>query len=260
MWTRPSQPPIKQAFKRGSTWRQTNASDRGLILNKLADLIQRDTVKLATLECLDNGKPFVQACALDLPGAVKLLRYNAGLADKIVGQTIPVDGNFFCYTRHEPVGVVGAIIPWNFPLFLAISKLAPAIAAGCTIVIKPAEQTPLTALYCGQLDQGSRLSTWSGQHRDRIRSDRRGSPGQPSRRQQSDIHRIHRDRALDPPGVWEDESEECHSGAGWKKSEHHLRGCGSGLRGGGVPPGDHVQHGAGLLRRISDLRPRGHLR
>jgi len=136
----------KAAFKRGSVWRTTDASERGRLLNKLADLVDRDSIKLSTLETLDNGKPFKLSCG-DIAMSAKVLRYAAGLADKIVGQTIPADGAVFCYTRHEPVGVVGAIIPWNFPLHMFCSKIAPAIAAGCTIVVKPAEQTPLTALY-----------------------------------------------------------------------------------------------------------------
>jgi acyl-CoA reductase-like NAD-dependent aldehyde dehydrogenase len=141
----------KAAFKRGSLWRNLDASQRGLLLIKLANLIENDRAKLATLETLDNGKPYAQAYLGDLAAGQKVLHYYAGLADKIVGQTIPADGNVFCYTRHEPVGVVGAIVPWNFPLHLALLKLSPAIAAGCTIVIKPAEQTPLTAIYLGSL-------------------------------------------------------------------------------------------------------------
>jgi retinal dehydrogenase len=141
----------KAAFKRGSAWRTLDASQRGVLLLKLADLIDRDRHKLATLETLDNGKPYLMSYASDVPGAAKLLRYFAGTADKIVGQTIPADGAVFCYTRHEPVGVVGAIVPWNFPLFLAAAKIGPAIAAGCTMILKPAEQTPLTAVYLGSL-------------------------------------------------------------------------------------------------------------
>jgi acyl-CoA reductase-like NAD-dependent aldehyde dehydrogenase len=141
----------RAAFKRNSPWRQLDASARGTLLNKLADLIDRDKTKLATLETLDNGKPFVNAYNGDLNMAAGVLRYNAGLADKIVGQTIPANGTNFCFTRHEPVGVVGAITPWNFPLFLAVGKISPALAAGCTIVLKPAEQTPLTAIYLGSL-------------------------------------------------------------------------------------------------------------
>jgi len=141
----------KAAFKRGSVWRNLDASARGLLLLKLADVIERDTVKLASLETLDNGKPYSISYHVDVPGAVKMTRYFAGIADKLVGQTIPADGNVFCYTRHEPVGVVAAIIPWNFPLYLALGKIASAIAAGCTIIVKPAEQTPLTAVHLGSL-------------------------------------------------------------------------------------------------------------
>lgn len=141
----------RAAFKRGSEYRNLDASDRGRLLFKLADLIEAHRVKFATLETLDNGKPFAMSYLGDTLMAQKVLRYYGGFADKIVGQTIPADGNVFCYTRHEPVGVVGAITPWNFPLHLAASKIAPAIAAGCTLVLKPAEQTPLTALLLASL-------------------------------------------------------------------------------------------------------------
>lgn len=141
----------KAAFKRGSTWRQMNASARGRLLLKLADLIEREGAYLASLDTLDNGKPFKDACSMDIANALNVLRYFGGMADKVVGQTIPADGNIFCYTRREPVGVVGAITPWNFPLFLAVGKVAPAIAAGCTVILKPAEQTPLSAIYLGSL-------------------------------------------------------------------------------------------------------------
>ncbi|VDN30599.1 unnamed protein product [Dibothriocephalus latus] len=99
---------------------------------------------------MDNGKP-VDAASADVRFAVQLARYFAGYADKIHGKVIPADGNVVCWTRHEPVGVVGAIIPWNFPFQLALLKIAPAIACGCSIVLKPAEQTPLTAIFLGSL-------------------------------------------------------------------------------------------------------------
>jgi retinal dehydrogenase len=140
----------KEAFKRGSTYRNLDASARGRLLYKLSTLIERDQVLIASIETLDNGKPFSQAYS-DIGSAAQLLQYFAGIADKIVGQTIPANGNVFCYTRHEPVGVVGAITPWNFPFFLACAKIGPAVAAGCTLVLKPAEQTPLTALYLSSL-------------------------------------------------------------------------------------------------------------
>ncbi|XP_034987770.1 retinaldehyde dehydrogenase 3 isoform X1 [Zootoca vivipara] len=141
----------KAAFQRGSLWRQMDAVSRGRLLSKLADLIERDRVVLATLETMDTGKPFLQAFFIDLEGCIKTLRYYAGWADKIQGKTIPVDENFVCFTRHEPVGVCGAITPWNFPLLMLIWKIAPALCCGNTLVVKPAEQTPLTSLYIGSL-------------------------------------------------------------------------------------------------------------
>jgi aldehyde dehydrogenase (NAD+) len=142
----------RKAFESGS-WAKMNASDRGRLLHKLADLIEENIDELAALETLDNGKPFRDARAADLPLTIKCYRYYAGWADKIHGKTIPIDGNFFCYTRHEPVGVVGQIIPWNFPLLMQAWKWGPSLAAGCTVVLKPAEQTPLTALRVAQLAQ-----------------------------------------------------------------------------------------------------------
>ncbi|KAL7836489.1 hypothetical protein AOLI_G00277730 [Acnodon oligacanthus] len=141
----------KEAFRLGSPWRRMDASQRGLLLNRLADAIERDASYLAELETLDNGKPYAVSYSVDVPMVVKCLRYYAGWADKWEGKTIPVDGDYFCYTRHEPVGVCGQIIPWNFPLLMQAWKLAPALATGNTIVMKVAEQTPLTALYVASL-------------------------------------------------------------------------------------------------------------
>ncbi|CAH0558936.1 unnamed protein product [Brassicogethes aeneus] len=140
-----------EAFKFGSCWRTMDASERGRLLYKLADLIERDAEYVAALETLDNGKPFNLSYPIDIAGSIKVLRYMAGWADKNHGKTIPMDGKFFCYTRHEPVGVCGQIIPWNFPLLMFAWKIAPALSMGNTVVIKPAEQTPLTALYVAQL-------------------------------------------------------------------------------------------------------------
>uniref|UniRef100_A0A096LXP9 aldehyde dehydrogenase (NAD(+)) n=1 Tax=Poecilia formosa TaxID=48698 RepID=A0A096LXP9_POEFO len=139
------------AFRLGSPWRRMDASDRGRLLYKLADAVERDSAYLAELETLDNGKPYVIAYLADLPLVVKCLRYYAGWADKWEGKTIPVDGDYFTYTRHEPVGVCGQIIPWNFPLVMQAWKLGPALATGNTVVMKVAEQTPLTALYVASL-------------------------------------------------------------------------------------------------------------
>lgn len=116
----------------------------------MADLFERHIDTLASLESLDNGKTFI-AARHDVLASIAHLRYYGGYADKIHGNTIPADGSFFTYTRKEPVGVVGQIIPWNFPLAMLAWKWAPAIATGCTVVMKPAEQTPLSALYAAAL-------------------------------------------------------------------------------------------------------------
>ncbi|XP_060579656.1 retinal dehydrogenase 2-like [Ruditapes philippinarum] len=140
----------KEAFKLGSPWRRMDASQRGRLLYKYADLIERDIAYLASLETLDNGKPFKSSVG-DMKFAIKVVRYYAGWSDKNQGKTIPVDGSYFAYTRHEPVGLCGQIIPWNYPVCMFVWKLAPAVAMGNVVVIKPAEQTPLTALYAGAL-------------------------------------------------------------------------------------------------------------
>ena len=141
----------RKAFDHGPWRNKMSAAERGNLLNRLADLIEKNADELARLESLDNGKPYQVAKAADLPLTIACYRYYAGWADKVQGRTIPIGGDYFCYTRHEPVGVVGQIIPWNFPLLMQAWKLAPALATGNTVVLKPAEQTPLTALRVGEL-------------------------------------------------------------------------------------------------------------
>ncbi|WP_243385081.1 aldehyde dehydrogenase family protein [Bacillus kexueae] len=138
------------AFESGP-WSKMSASARGQLMYKLAELMEEHKEELAQLETLDNGKPIKETSQADIPLAIDHMRYYAGWATKIVGQTIPVNGQYFNYTRHEPVGVVGQIIPWNFPLLMAMWKLGAALATGCTVVLKPAEQTPLSALYLAEL-------------------------------------------------------------------------------------------------------------
>jgi aldehyde dehydrogenase (NAD+) len=130
-----------------------DARDRGALMYKLANVIEEEADELAALETLDNGKPISDSRAADIPLVIDCLRYYAGWADKIHGSTIPVRGDYFTYTRREPVGVVGQIIPWNFPALMVAWKWGPALAAGCTIVMKPAEQTPLTCLRMARLAQ-----------------------------------------------------------------------------------------------------------
>lgn len=142
----------KRVFDSGP-WRKMDARKRGQLIYRLADLIEDNLDELAALESLDNGKPIRDARAVDLPLTIQCLRYYAGFADKIHGQTIPIDGHYLCYTRREPVGVAGQIIPWNLPMLMTAWKWGPALAAGCTIVMKPAEQTPLTCLKMAALAQ-----------------------------------------------------------------------------------------------------------
>ena len=138
------------AFADGG-WRRMDPHKRSQLLWKLADLVDANADELALLETRDNGKPYFEARRIDVPSVARTLRYYAGLADKVQGDTIQVPGPFLNYTLREPVGVVGAIIPWNFPLSMAAWKVAPALACGNTVVLKPAEQTPLTALRFGEL-------------------------------------------------------------------------------------------------------------
>ncbi|UVK56493.1 aldehyde dehydrogenase family protein [Mesorhizobium sp. AR02] len=132
-------------------WKRMRAADRGLLMLKLADLIRRDEDELVNLESLDSGKPVSAIRRQDLPAVLDTLTYYAGMADKINGQVIPARPDALTYTVREPLGVVAAIIPWNFPLMIGMWKIAPALACGCTVVLKPAEVTPLTALKIGEL-------------------------------------------------------------------------------------------------------------
>ena len=146
----------RAAFETGPWSKKLTPSERGRMIWKLADLIEKHTEEFAQLESLDNGKPLKIARVADVPVTVDLFRYMAGWATKIEGNTIPISARgakFLAYTVREPVGVVGQIIPWNFPLLMAAWKLGPALATGCCVVLKPAEQTPLTALRLGELIQ-----------------------------------------------------------------------------------------------------------
>ena len=134
----------RKAFEEGP-WPKMDARDRGHLLSKLADALQDHFEELAALETLDNGKSINDSRG-DLGLVIDCIRYYAGWADKIHGDTVPVRGDYFTYTRREPVGVAGQIIPWNFPMLMVAWKWGPALAAGCTVVMKPAEQTPLTCL------------------------------------------------------------------------------------------------------------------
>ncbi|MGH8011242.1 MAG: aldehyde dehydrogenase family protein [Candidatus Binataceae bacterium] len=140
----------RKAFEEGR-WPKISPHQRARYLFKIADLIEKHADELATLESLDNGKPLAQARAVDIPGSAATFRYYAGWTTKIYGETNPSDSTMFNYTLREPLGICGQIIPWNFPLSMASWKIAPALACGNTVILKPAEQTPLTALRLGEL-------------------------------------------------------------------------------------------------------------
>ncbi|MPZ60568.1 MAG: aldehyde dehydrogenase family protein [Propionibacteriales bacterium] len=144
----------RRAFDEGP-WRRLSPGERTRLLWRLADLVEEHAEEFAVLESLDVGKPIVAARAGDVRGAVAVLRYTAGWADKLEGETLPLaappDGEYHAFTVREPVGVCAQIIPWNYPLVMAVWKIAPALAAGCTVVLKPAEETPLSALRLGEL-------------------------------------------------------------------------------------------------------------
>jgi aldehyde dehydrogenase (NAD+) len=146
----------RKAFE-GGPWAEMSASDRGRLLWKIGDLIDKYNEELGTLETLDNGKPVFESRQVDMPMVAEVFRYYAGWATKIHGETVPVRGPFLNYTLREPLGVVAAIVPWNFPLLLASWKLAPALATGNTVVLKPASWTPLTALRFGEICQEAGL-------------------------------------------------------------------------------------------------------
>ncbi len=132
-------------------WGAMSARERGRLVRRLADRLMERADEVARLETLHNGKPIAESRHIEIPAAAECFEYFAGWSDKVMGETIPVKGNYLTYTLREPVGVVGAIVPWNFPLLLAAWKVAPALACGNTVILKPASQTPLTALALGEI-------------------------------------------------------------------------------------------------------------
>ena len=132
-------------------WGKMSARERGRLVSRLADRLMERADEVARLETLHNGKPIFESRQIEIPAAAECFEYYAGWADKVMGETIPVKGNYLTYTLREPIGVVAAIVPWNFPLLLAAWKVAPALATGNTVILKPASQTPLTALALGEI-------------------------------------------------------------------------------------------------------------
>ncbi|HEY8766360.1 MAG TPA: aldehyde dehydrogenase family protein [Dehalococcoidia bacterium] len=142
---------VKAARAAFEKWSAMHPADRGRLLYKLGELVRENAQHLAEIDAIDAGKPVTNSLRVDLPAAIDCFEYYAGWADKIHGETVPVRGPMFTYILRQPVGVVGQIIPWNFPVMMASWKLAPALACGCTVVLKPAEQSPLSALRIGEL-------------------------------------------------------------------------------------------------------------
>ncbi len=195
----------RRAFESGP-WPSMTPSERGRIIWRIGDLILEHVDELAQLETLDNGKPLTVATAADVPLAGDLFHYMAGWATKIEGNSITISvpyapgANFHAYTLREPVGVVGQIIPWNFPLLMAAWKLGPALATGNCVVLKPAEQTPLSALRLAELmaeagvpDGVVNVVTGFGETAG-------AALAAPRRRRQGGVHRFHRGGPVDHPG------------------------------------------------------------
>lgn len=140
----------RKAFAHDAPWRTMDASRRGKLLCVFADLVNRDKAQLAALDAADSGKPLTNAQD-EIEDAEKWIRYFAGWCDKIEGTTVPVDGSYITFTRREPIGVVGCLLPWNYPAKIAIERMAAILACGCTLVVKPSELSPLSALHLAAL-------------------------------------------------------------------------------------------------------------
>ncbi len=245
----------RAAFE-GPAWSTATPSARARLLLKLADLIEANADELALLETQDNGMPFRMARMVAAFGAADSLRYHAGWATKIGGETVNLSapGEWHAYTLREPVGVVGQIVPWNFPLAMAVGKIAPALAVGCTVVLKPAEQTPLSTLRLGELilEAGFppgvvNIVTGYGETAGRALVATRGS-------RQDRVHRIDGGRQGDPARVRR-EPEARDARTRRQVAGHHLRRCGACARDRGRGARHLHEYGAGVRRRFAALCP-----
>ena len=178
-------------------WGKLSARERGELVWKIGEKLMERADEIARLETLHNGKPIFESRQIEVPAAAECFQYFAGWADKIHGETIPVKGNYLTYTLREPVGVVAAIVPWNFPLLLTAWKVAPALACGNTVIIKPASQTPLTALALGRDRARGRPAARRAQRHHRPGIDGRPDDRRASRHRQDRVHRRHVDRQGD---------------------------------------------------------------
>jgi acyl-CoA reductase-like NAD-dependent aldehyde dehydrogenase len=225
----------RRAFEDGNgAWRKLSASERGRLIWKLADLLEKNIDEFAELETLDNGKPIFESRYVDMPMVIDVLRYYAGWATKIHGETVNAFETAFTYTLREPVGVVGMIVPWNFPLLLASWKLGPALACGNTVVWKPASQTSLTALRFGGLAvevgvPAGVLNIVTG-------------PGEVGRAMVKHLHWFDRGRQGDYARSGR-QPEAHHAGAGWEVAEYCVCRFRHRQRGEGRDYGDFLRKG-----------------
>ena len=239
-------------------WGKLNAAKKSALIYKLSELIMANRDELAELESLDQGKPLAYAKG-DIAAAANHLAYYAGWPTKIEGETIPVSTkDMLVYTRKEPVGVCAQIIPWNFPLLMASWKISPALAAGCTLILKPAEQTPLTALRLGELVAEAGFPPGVDQHPHRRRRDRQGA-GRAPRGRQDRLHRLDRGRPRDRRQRGP-RPEAGHARARRQEPQHHPSRRRPRGRGPGLLPRHLLQLRPGLQRRHAALRPQGPVR
>ena len=254
----------RRAFEDGP-WSRMTPSERGRIIWRIGDLILEHLDELAQLESLDNGKPFAVAQAADVPLAADLFHYMAGWATKIEGNTISISvpympgANFHAYTLREPVGVVGQIIPWNFPLLMAAWKLGPALACGNTVVLKPAEQTPLTALRLAELIAEAGIPDGVVNVVPGFGETAGAAAGGAPRRRQGRLHRLHRGRQADRQ-CGDGEPEEGEPGARRQEPQRRLRRRRPEQRDRGRRQRDLLQPRAVLRRRVAPVRPGRKLR
>ena len=232
------------------------------MITRLADLLEANPDEFAELEAIDNGKPKAASAGYDVPSADRHAALHGRLGDQVGGEhiepsAVPV-GAVHAYVRREPVGVAAQIVPWNFPLMMAVLKIAPALAAGCTVVLKPAEQTSVTALRLADLINEAGFPG-RGQHRHRQRPHRRRPAGPPSRRRQDRLHRLDRGRQADQP------DRDRHAEAGDARARRQVAGRRPARRRHRRDRGrrrrrDLLQLRPGLRRRLAALRAPGHLR
>ena len=208
----------------------------------------------------ENGKTLREAAGADVAPAADCFRYYAGWVRKIYGETIPVDGPYLNYTLREPVGVVGAIVPWNFPLQIAAWKVAPALACGCSVVLKPSELTPLNALRFAEICTRGGAAGGRAQRGHRLRPDRRRGARAARGRRQDQLHRQHRDGAQAAAELGRVEPEAPEPGTGRQVAEHHLPRCRYRRRDQGRVLGHLRQQGRDLQRRLAPAGARGYPR